>query len=211
MVEEPIQSWLQLQLQHVDEAQLRVLLPALAAAGLFFVFLGYRLFRVTLGLAGFMLAGASAFMLSGWVSGGNVTVITVATLFGGLCGAMALAWLYRTGVFLLGVFGGWTIGAMLLSSNPESWAVWAMVGAAVAGAILAMMLERPIMTLATAVLGSWLTVYAAIFFFKRHGLEETIESAELTAWFPYLVPAVWALLAAAGVVTQFSLRSRSAK
>ena len=209
MAEEPVHTWLQWQLQNVDETQLRVLLPVLAATGLFFAFLGYRLFRVTLGLAGFLLAGASAFMLSGWISGGNMTAILICTLFGGLCGAMALAWLYRTGVFLLGAFGGWTIGAMILSSRPENWAIWAIIGAAVAGAILAMLLERPIMTLATAALGAWLTIYAAIFFFMQHGLEKTIEEAQFTAWFPYAVLGVWAVLAAAGMVTQFSLRRRA--
>lgn len=201
-------DWLQLGLEETAPEQARVVLAVLIAAGLFYAFFGYRLFRITLGLTGFLLAAASAVVLAGWLSRGNMLAMGIAALLGGVCGAMALLWLYRTGVFLLGCLGGGMAASMALGGRPEAWAPWAILGAAVLGGVLALLVERPAMTVATAMLGAWLTVYAAVFLFLQEGMEEQILDETLRSAFPWMVLGAWVLLALLGAVTQFALRKR---
>jgi hypothetical protein len=201
-------EWLQLGLEDTAPEQARIVLGVLAAAGLFYAFFGYLLFRVALGLTGFLLAAASAVVLAGWLSRGNMPAMGVAALLGGICGAMALLWLYRTGVFLLGCLGAGVAAGMVLSGRPETWAPWAILGIAVLGGTLALLIERPVMTVATAMLGAGLTVYTAVFLFLHEGLEEQVANESVRGAFPWLVLGAWFFLALLGAVTQFALRRR---
>jgi len=99
---EELLSW---QLQDVPREQMSMVLAGLAFAGCLYCFLGYRLIKFVLGFTGFILAGSTAAVIVGFLSYGHVMAMGIALAIGGLCGAMALFFLYRTGVFCLGMLG----------------------------------------------------------------------------------------------------------
>lgn len=189
----------------------KVGLGLLGATGLVYCFLGYRLFRCVLAFTGFALAGAVAAVGVGWLTFGATIPMVIALLAGGLCGAMALYFLYRTGVFFLGFLGALLVGYQVLHGRPETWAPWAIVGVAFAGGLLALALERPTMKLATAAIGAWLCTYAIAFMVWGEPAAErwmalpTVGNSELG------MLALWAFLTLVGSVFQWQVFRSSRK
>jgi hypothetical protein len=130
------------------------------AAGTAYCFVGYRLIRFFIGLTGFILAGAAAMVLTSAALPDQPLFILAAGLVGGVAGALALFFLYKSGVFLLGLTGVGLIARGLLAPVAEPWAPWAVVAAAIAGGLIALMLERPLLVIATAAIGSFIVIYA---------------------------------------------------
>jgi hypothetical protein len=187
------------------EIDFRLALVLMAAAGLLYCFLGYRLFRLVLGITGFALAGAVAALFVGWLLFGHPLAMALAFLLGGLCGAMALFFLYRTGVFLLGFLGALVVAYQLLSARPEAWGPWAIVGAALAGGLLALALERPAMKLATAAIGAWLCTYAIAFMAWGESAVEPWTDVTAIQGTGAGVVALWAFLTLLGAVFQWQV------
>ncbi|MFP4502183.1 MAG: DUF4203 domain-containing protein [Candidatus Hydrogenedentota bacterium] len=204
-------NWLQLQLADLDSAHTHYVLLALVGVGLLYTFFGYRLLHFILALTGFLLAALSAVVLVGWVSGGHMLAMGMAVLVGGICGALALGWLYRTGIFFLGGIGGWAIASMFLTGQGLSWAPWAMAGAAVAGALLALVLEKPVVVVATSALGALLAVYSVLYFVMSAEREAQLAEAGLLDSFPWIVAGVWGVLAVTGLFVQFARGHRRRK
>ena len=155
-------------LKHLDLNQLPIENQDLGVGGvliigLLYCFLGYRIFRWLLALSGGLAAGGLAAFALGYITQGHSVAMAVAGLIGGLCGAVALHFLYRAGVFLLGMVG---VALIMLSIQealtPPSWYLWALLGGMLAGGLLALWIEAPAMRLATAAIGAWLIV-AALF------------------------------------------------
>ena len=71
--------------------------------GTLYCFLGYRTLRFVIGLTGFILAGGVAFVIAAWLSAGHTIASAAVGMAGGLCGAVALTFLYRAGVFKISV------------------------------------------------------------------------------------------------------------
>lgn len=203
-----MESILELNLESLPETQARLALGALAVAGLLYCYFGYPLFRLLLALAGFALAGAVAALLTGWISGGNLAAMAIALVFGGVCGALALYWLYRVGVFCLGVLGAIVVAQAALGDRPEEWVPYALIGSAIAGGVLALLLERAAMTLATAAVGAWIAVYMAAFIAVGFGLEVYLDDAVWRARAPWILVGCWMLLAVTGALAQFRMRRR---
>ena len=207
-------TWLTWRLDELPTGNMQAGLIGLVAVGVLYCFLGYRLFKFTILLTGFLLAAVSATVLGGWVSQGNLVVMGFGFLLGGVCGAMALFWLYRAGVFLLGLFGALLAAYNVLQGRPEPWAPWAIAGIGLAGGLLALAIERPTMTLATAAIGAWLIVYVAAFLLIETGFEEltkmdgavSTESAS-GGW----LFGAWVALLVLGAATQFFLTGRRKK
>ena len=95
------------------------------AVGTLYCFLGYRTLRFVIILTGFVLAGAVAGVLAAWVSKGEVLPIVIVGALGGICGAVALGFLVRSGVFLLGVLGGFVAAMHLTTGIEATWVPWA--------------------------------------------------------------------------------------
>jgi len=199
---------LQLNLDTLPDLEARLALGALAVLGLLYCYFGYPLFRALLALAGFMLAGGVAALLTGWFTGGSLPAMGVALLLGGICGAMALYWLYRVGVFCLGVLGAFVIAQTVLGDRPEEWAPYAVIGAAIGGGILALLLERAAMTFATAAVGAWIAVYMAAFIVLGLGVEPYLDDPAWQARAPWILAGCWMLLAVTGALVQFRMRRR---
>jgi len=196
-------EWTNWNLGEMGEQNVQAALIVLMAIGLLYCFMGYRLFKFVLCLTGFLVAGTVALALVGWLSQGNLPVMAVGALIGGICGGMALFWLYRVGVFFIGLLGLVTISYNVLQGRPESWVPWAIVGAGLAGGLLALAIERPVMTLATASIGAWLIVYVAAFLMLETGFEELAADFDITNRDYWWLLGGWAALTLVG--TSFQL------
>ena len=191
--------------------QLNVLIVTAVAIGTLYCFLGYRTLRFVLGLTGFLMAGGVAATLVNWISQGNQLAVLIALFIGGMCGAFALYFLYRTGVFLLGLMGTALIAHNVLSAQPDTWIPVAVIGVAVLGGLVALLLERPVILLATAALGAWMVVSGVTYFIvgsgELEGLTKVLESEEQRM----IILASWAILAVAGALSQVATTKKKGK
>jgi len=195
--------WNTSRLEELSSADLQFVLGVVALAGVLYCFLGYRIFKTVLAMTGFLLAGPVAAALLGWLTQGHLLAMGIAFLVGGCCGAMALFFLYRAGVFCLGFLGALLGGYAFLHGRPEAWAPWAMVGVAFLGGLVALWAERPVMTLATAAIGAWLTAgAAALLVFGAEADPRLVEfgASGAAAW---VFLGVWLFLTLAGAGAQF--------
>lgn len=191
--------------------QINGLIASAVAIGTLYCFLGYRTLRFVLGLTGFLMAGGVAATLVNWISQGNQLSVLIALFIGGMCGAFALYFLYKTGVFLLGLMGTALIAHNVLSAQPDTWIPVAVIGLAVFGGLIALLLERPVILLATAALGAWMVVSGVTYFIvgsgEPGGLTEVLESEEQRM----IVIASWAVLAVAGALSQIATTKKKVK
>lgn len=193
-------------LEALSADQLKMIVYILGTLGLLYCFAGYKLFRFILALTGFLVAGSVAGVLSGWLSTGDVVVMLVCGLFGGLCGALALTFVYKLGVFGLGSMAAILVCQQVSMDMIDAPMWFILVCAGLLGGIVALVLERPAMTLATAAIGAWLSSIAAYVFIlgvdtnKLAELGDTLgASPQNTMW----LLAGWFALALAGAAVQF--------
>lgn len=200
------------QLEDIPREQLSLVLAGMAFTGCLYCFLGYRLIKFVLGLTGFLLAGSTAAVIVGFLSYGHVVAMGIALALGGLCGAMALFFLYRTGVFCLGMIGAGVAAFTILQGREESWILWAVAGSGLAGGLLALLVERPVVKLATAAIGAMLLTQAGLGVARDQGLLEALSSSgsggavatpENLPYLGWAVLGVWVLFTLLGSVAQF--------
>src|SRR5256885_3861928 len=138
-------------------------LPAallLLLGGALSCFAGYRLFRLVLGIYGFILG---AMLASSMMAASNTLGMIVSAVVGGLAGALLLVFAYFVGIALVGA----GLGALVVhvtwsyvrSGDPPPLAVIVM---AIAGSIAAMLLQRYVIIVATAFGGAWTMIVGAI-------------------------------------------------
>lgn len=131
----------------------------LLVGGLISCFAGFRVFRIVLGIYGFILG---ALLASSAMGTEHTMWMVLAALAGGVIGALILIAAYFVGVALVGA----GIGALAASL------IWATLGRephalvvilfAVGGALGAMALQRYVIIGATAFGGAWTTIVGAL-------------------------------------------------
>jgi hypothetical protein len=179
---------------------------ALVASGSVACFAGYRLFRVVLGLFGFILGAFAVSSLFG--SGSSSLTLVAAAVGGGLAGAALLLMAYMVGVALVGAALGATIGHLLFAALGRE-PTWPMVAvASVAGAVGASWLQRYFVIVGTAFGGAWTMLVGG---FALVGVKGELASAAREVWVLYpLDPApgrrwvslAWIGLGLAGIAVQ---------
>lgn len=179
-----------------------------AAFGVLYCFLGYKTLRFIIGLTGFLLAAPVAAAFAAWIGQGATAAMVIAAILGGIAGALALTFLYKTGVFCIGFLGAAVTAHVFLNERPESWAPWAVLGIALAGGTVALVLERPVVTLATAVLDSAMVVCGIGSFIIGPTVIDTALHPSFASPEDWVIPACWATLAAAGALAQFAIHRR---
>jgi hypothetical protein len=130
-------------------------------AGFVVCFFGYRLLRFTLGLAGFCLGLALGFAVAGLVPGISQVLTIVLGIVCGILGAVLATVLYKLGVFLLGAGAGILVASIVLASTNWHHPVIIRLVAAIAGGILTLALERPLVSILSALAGAWGIVLGA--------------------------------------------------
>jgi uncharacterized membrane protein YeaQ/YmgE (transglycosylase-associated protein family) len=126
-------------------------------------FFGYRLFKIIIGIIGFIIGGALAGTISLAVSP-EETVALIAGLVGGIIGAMLLLTLYYVGIFFIGAFLGSIVGSFfyaVVEIGPEPITI--LIAAIITG-IIALVIQKFMIIVSTSFGGSWLIVTGIAYF-----------------------------------------------
>lgn len=165
-------------------------------------FAGYRIFKVVLGLTGFIVGGVMG-AAGGYACSQNGLVALFAGLVGGCLGAALLTALYFLGVFLVGAFLGGIVGAVLLAGSLPQPALL-LIPAVIAG-VLALVFQRFMIIVSTAFVGAW-TVVTGVAYFTTGTIDATsIQSFYHSAASQNHVMLLgWLVLGVVGVIIQYS-------
>jgi len=189
-------------------------LPAgllLVIGGALSCFAGFRLFKIILGIYGFILG---AMLASSMVAASNTVGMLAAAIVGGLVGALALMFAYFVGIALVGAglgalvaHVGWSyVGS---GGDPPPLAVILL---ALVGSLGAMMLQRYVIIVATAFGGAWTMIVGGLTVGDRGA-----RAASADVWILYpmspapgrsWVPIVWVGLGLIGTAVQLSITGR---
>ncbi|NIA14806.1 MAG: DUF4203 domain-containing protein [Nitrospiraceae bacterium] len=202
--------WTNLHLQSVSPDYLRGGVAASVAVGMLYCFLGYRLFKAVLVCTGFCLAGAAAGVIAGAVTQGNLLFAGIAAAAGGLAGALTFLFLYHAGVVCLGVLTGVLLANVILGARLEPWVPSAMLGTAIFAGLVALVFERAVMTVATAIIGGWVAAHGIAFFILGATSIGEMEAAAEQPHARWTLLTCWIVLAAAGAITQFATHTPKA-
>ena len=187
----------------------------LVVGGLVSCFAGYRIFRVVLGIYGFILGAllASSFMGSEqtmWMIG--------AAIVGGLAGAAILILAYFVGVALIGAgVGALTANAVWASFGTEP-GMLAVILFAIVGALGAIALQRYVIILSTAFGGAWTAMVGGLALAGDRAADQA--AARNDVWLAYpLNPApgqrwvllVWFVFGLIGALVQLGITSKGRK
>jgi hypothetical protein len=183
----------------------------LVIGGLVACFAGYRFFRIVLVLYGFILG---ALVATSALGGGNTTQLVLTAIAGGIVGGLIFYFAYFLGVGLVGA----AIGALIVH------AAWAQIGTdphpaaliifAIAGAAVAMILQRYVIVIATAFGGAWTLVIGTL---ALAGHERALKATAGDVWVLYAFSLqsedrglliVWLALGLVGLIVQLRFTGR---
>jgi hypothetical protein len=193
-------------------------LPAavlLLVGGVLACFAGYRLFKIVLGVYGFILGA----LIGSAAIGGDSTVWTaVAALVGGALGALALILAYFAGVALVGAGAAALLLHMVLAPFGREPHMLVVVAVAVAGAIGAMVLQRYVIIFTTAFGGAWTILVGGLALAGDGVALRAAEKANVWIAYPFnpapgerWVIAAWIVLGIAGAIVQLRITARGRK
>ena len=192
-------------------------LPAailLVLGGALACFAGYRLFKIVLGIYGFVLG---AMLASSAMGVTNTTGMIVAALVGGVCGARILVFAYFMGTALLGA----GIGALVVA--PIGWGyvrtgdppAAVVIVLAIIGAIAAMFLRRYVIIVATAFGGAWTVIVGGLAVAGDRGAANAAAAGNVWILYPTTpapgqswVPVAWVVLGLIGTGVQLGVTGR---
>ena len=196
------------------DAQLYVWISVGAIAwGLLDCFFGYRVFKITLAVVGGLLGlvlGQAASVALGFGVGGEV----IAMIVGGLIGAGVAFLLYKGAVFVAGFGFGATLGVLLLTHYNYTVALASGVVLGIVGGFLAVKLQRVLIILATALLGSFRAILAVGYFVGKvdwlYYYQQPQQIPALIDNNAWMFPSILGL-AVVGVIAQFEMDGSFAK
>jgi len=139
--------------------QLTLSLAALGAIllGVVQCLFGYRIFRVIIGIIGFILGGLLAGYLVYNLTDSQLFGV-IAGVVGGLIGLGLMAGLYSVGVFLIGAYFGGVAVSALFALGGGSAPGWLVVVLAIIAGVLAVLFQKLMIVLATSFVGAWWAV-----------------------------------------------------
>ena len=169
-------------------------------------FFGYRLFKVVLGVFGFIIGALAASSVFG---AGDTTPMVIAAIVGGIAGAALLLAAYFVGVALVGA----GLGALLVNM------IWTQIEGdphpavvilfSVAGAVVATWLQRYVIILATAFTGAWTMLVGGMAVMGDSGPLRAAAAGDVWVAYPLnpapgmrWVPWAWFALGAFGTLVQ---------
>jgi uncharacterized protein DUF4203 len=191
-------------------------LPAailLVLGGALSCFAGYRLFKLVLGIYGFILGA----MLASSVMGvSNATGMIVAAIVGGIAGALLLMFAYFIGIALVGAGLGALVaqvGWRYVGTGDPPAAV--VIVLAVFGSIGAMLLQRYVIIVATAFGGAWTVIVGGLAVAGARGAAGSAAAVDVWILYPTTplpgqrwMPIAWIALGLVGTGVQLVLTGR---
>ena len=178
----------------------------LLIGGLIACFAGYRVFRVVLGIYGFMLG---ALFASGAMGTEHAIWMIVAALAGGVAGALILIAAYFVGVALVGAGIGALAASLVWAAFGHEPGALAVILFAIAGALGALALQRYVIVGATAFGGAWTIIVGGLALAGKTPATDVAARSNVWLLYPmnpapgqYWVLAAWIGLGVAGVLVQ---------
>jgi hypothetical protein len=178
-------------------------------------FAGYRLFRIVLGIYGFILGA----MLTSSVMGvGNTIGMLVAAAIGGIVGSIVLVMAYFVGIALVGAGLGALVGHVIWTwVRPGEPPALAVVVVALVGAVGAMWLQRYVIIVGTAFGGAWTIIVGAVNLLATRGITRGASATEVWILYPTSTPGerwapiAWIVLGLLGVSVQLGLTGKKTR
>jgi hypothetical protein len=177
----------------------------LVGGGLLACFAGYRLFRLVLGIFG---AIAGALVATSLVGSESTLWLIGAILIGAIAGALIFVFAYFAGVALLGAgFGAMAAHLVWLAIGGEPGLI-AVILFSIAGALVALWLERYVIIVATALVGAQMAVVGAVALLTEQARADAASRAVYRVYPLDPLPATewdlyaWMALALAGLIVQ---------
>jgi hypothetical protein len=184
----------------------------LVAGGVLSCFAGYRVFRLVLGIYGFILG---ALIASSFMGSDQTLWMVVAAVVGGLVGAAILIFAYFVGVALIGAGIGALVANVTWASFGREPGVLAVIVLSVAGALVALALQRYVIIISTAFGGAWTALVGGLAMTGDRVARQA--SARNDVWLAYpMDPApgqrwviiAWFVLGLAGVAAQLAVTAK---
>ena len=183
----------------------------LLIGGLLACFAGYRIFRVVLGIYGFILGALLASNVVGGEQSG--AIMLAAAIGGGLVGALLLIAAYFVGVALIGAGLGAALANLIGAGVGREPHIAVVILLAIIGALAALRLQRYVIVVATAFGGAQTIVVGAAALLGNRAAAATAARAIYTVYPLNPMPetaldAIAALvLGIAGVIVQLMITS----
>ena len=202
---------------------LRAMLPAtfqvpaaliLLLGGLLSCFAGYRVFRIVLGIYGFILG---ALIASSAVGTDRTVLMVGAALGGGVIGALILIAAYFVGVALIGAGLGALVAHSIWASMDREPGVLIVILLSVAGALAALYLQRYVIIVATSFGGAQTAIIGAA---ALMGSRQAVRAAAVRVYSVYPIDpmpwtqwdaAAWLVLGIAGLLVQLLVTAKGRK
>jgi hypothetical protein len=184
------------------------------AGGLLACFAGYRVFRVVLAIYGFILG---ALLASSFMGQEQTLWMVLAWVGGGLIGALILLVAYFAGVALIGAGIGAAGAHMIWASMHAEPGIIVLILCSIAGALVALALQRYVIIIATAFGGAQTAVVGAA---ALIGSSTAAQAASRTVYRVYpldpLPQTSWDATAAvvvgiAGLIVQLAITAKGRK
>ena len=184
----------------------------LLAGGVVSCFAGYRVFRVVLGIYGFIIGALFASSAMGtehtaWMIGG--------ALVGGVVGALILIAAYFVGVALLGAGVGALAASLIWASLGHEPGALVVILFAVVGALGALALQRYVIVGATAFAGAWTIIVGVLALAGRRVPVDTAARNGVWLAYPmnpapgnYWILIAWIALGITGVIVQLGITAK---
>jgi hypothetical protein len=181
----------------------------LLVGGIVACFFGYRLFRIVLAFAGFMLGGFAASSLFGM---SDTVSMVLAFVIGGLVGAGILIAAYFVGVALIGAGLGAAAANLFFATSDRDPHFLAVVFLSIAGATAAMYLQRYFIIVGTGFGGAWTMIVGAMAAVGDRAALEAAASGNVWVAYPMnpapgqrWVPIAWLALGVIGTGVQLGI------
>jgi len=187
-------------------------LPAaivLVLGGIVACFFGYRLFRIVLAIAGFILGGFLASSIFGMSDTGPMLI---AFLVGGLIGSAILFLAYYAGVALIGAGLGAFAANLAFAAGDTAPHFLVVVFMSIAGAAAAMYLQRYFIIVGTGFGGAWTMIVGVMAMIGDEAALAAAAAGDVWVAYPLdpapgqqWVPYAWLALSAIGTGVQLGI------
>jgi len=188
---------------------LPVIMGIQLALGILLWFLGYRIFKSVLGFYGFLIGAALGGGLAAVLGAGQLIAIIAAVVVGLICAVLAVS-LYFVGVFLagaaLGVFAGVSLSSALKGVPLLTLILGVVLG--VIGGLAALLLQKLIIILSTASIGSAEIVIGAAYFLTSGRALQWFSDPSAARKELGPVAVLWLLVAIVGVLIQYTITGK---
>lgn len=172
--------------------------------GMIECFFGYRIFKIILGIAGFMLGGAMAYNIGHTITQNEIVMLFI-SFIGGCIGAGLMVWIYFLGVFFIGALLGGIIGTALFSvvqiyPAPIVLFIFSMICG-----VLALSYQKLMIILGTSFAGSWYVAAGIVGFMEGSvGLRSMDRLFRPSGRHVFMATLIWLALGILGFVFQYT-------